>query len=121
MTQRGRPRLPVQAVVLNLKLRLRPGVDDDLIAFFGQIPARHRAGRPRPPCAPGTWPRPCLPTCLLMKRWPTPWGSCCCDGREGLFAMLNFVLGCVVGFLGGMVLYGALVVSAESGKHDAAD
>ena len=45
MTQRGRPRLPVQAVVLNLKLRLRPGVDDDLIAFFGQIPPRHRAGR----------------------------------------------------------------------------
>ncbi len=44
MTQRGRPRLPVQAVVLNLKLRLRPGVDDDLIAFFGQIPPRHRAG-----------------------------------------------------------------------------
>ena len=38
MTQRGRPRLPVQAVVLNLKLRLRPGVDDDLIAFFGRIP-----------------------------------------------------------------------------------
>ena len=27
----------------------------------------------------------------------------------------------VVGFLGGMVLYGALVVSAESGRHDAAD
>ena len=35
--------------------------------------------------------------------------------------MLNFVLGCVVGFLGGMVLYGVLVVSAESGRHDAAD
>jgi hypothetical protein len=35
--------------------------------------------------------------------------------------MLNFILGWVVGFLGGMVLYGALVVSAESGKHDAAD
>ncbi len=35
--------------------------------------------------------------------------------------MLNFVLGCVVGLLGGMVLYGALVVSAESGKHDAAN
>ena len=35
--------------------------------------------------------------------------------------MLNFILGCVVGFLGGMVLYGALVVSAESGRHDAAD
>jgi hypothetical protein len=35
--------------------------------------------------------------------------------------MLNFILGCVVGFLGGMFLYGALVVSAESGKHDAAD
>ena len=105
MTQRGRPRLPVQAVVLNLKLRLRPGVDDDLIAFFGQIPPRHRRqGRPRPRCVPETWPRPCLPTCLLTKRWPTPWGSCCCDGREGLFAMLNFVMGCVVGFLGGMVL-----------------
>lgn len=44
MAQRGRPRLPVPAVVLNLKLRLRPGVDDDLIAFFGQIPSRHRAG-----------------------------------------------------------------------------
>lgn len=44
MAQRGRPRLPTQAVVVNLKLRLRPGVDDDLIAFFGQIPARHRAG-----------------------------------------------------------------------------
>ena len=36
--------------------------------------------------------------------------------------MLNFVLGCLVGFLGGMVLYRArLVVSAESGRHDAAD
>lgn len=35
--------------------------------------------------------------------------------------MLNFILGCVVGFLGGMVLCGALVVSAESGKHDAAN
>ncbi len=35
--------------------------------------------------------------------------------------MLNFILGCVVGFLGGMVLYGALVVSAESEKHDAAN
>lgn len=44
MAQRGRPRLPTQAVVVNLKLRLRPGVDADLIAFFGQIPARHRAG-----------------------------------------------------------------------------
>ena len=30
--------------MLNLKLRLRPGVDDDLIAFFGQIPPRRRAG-----------------------------------------------------------------------------
>ena len=31
-------------MVLNLKLRLRPGVDDDLIAFFGQVPPRHCAG-----------------------------------------------------------------------------
>jgi len=44
MKPRGRPRLPEQAVVLNLKLRLRPGVDDDLIAFFSQVPLRHRAG-----------------------------------------------------------------------------
>ena len=44
MAQRGRPRLLTQAVVLNLKLRLRPGVDDDLIVFFGQVPPRHRAG-----------------------------------------------------------------------------
>ena len=35
--------------------------------------------------------------------------------------MLTFVLGCLVGFCCGMVLYGALVVSAESGKHDAGD
>jgi len=44
MKPRGRPRLPEQAVVLNLKLRLRPGVDDDLIVFFTQVPLRHRAG-----------------------------------------------------------------------------
>ena len=44
MKPRGRPRLPEQAVVLNLKLRLRPGVDDDLIAFFSQVPLRHSAG-----------------------------------------------------------------------------
>jgi hypothetical protein len=44
MKPRGRPPLPEQAVVLNLKLRLRPGVDDDLIAFFRQVPPRHRAG-----------------------------------------------------------------------------
>ncbi len=35
--------------------------------------------------------------------------------------MLNLILGCVVGLLGGRVLYGALVEAAESGKHDAAD
>lgn len=35
--------------------------------------------------------------------------------------MLTFFLGCLVGFLGGMVLYGALVVSAESERHDAAN
>ena len=34
MKPRGRPRLPEQAVVLSLKLRLRPGVDDDLIALM---------------------------------------------------------------------------------------
>jgi len=44
MKPRGRPRLPEQAVVVNLKLRLRPGVDDDLIAFFARIPPRFRAG-----------------------------------------------------------------------------
>ena len=43
MKPRGRPRLPEQAVVLCLKLRLRPGVDDDLIAFFAHLPARYRA------------------------------------------------------------------------------
>ncbi|OQA40460.1 MAG: hypothetical protein BWY52_02866 [Chloroflexi bacterium ADurb.Bin325] len=44
MKPRGRPRLPQQSVVFNLKLRLRPGVDDDLIAFFNQVPPRYRAG-----------------------------------------------------------------------------
>lgn len=44
MKPRGRPRLPTQSVVINLKLRLRPGVDDDLIAFFAQVPLRHRVG-----------------------------------------------------------------------------
>lgn len=43
MKPRGRPRLPEQAVVVNLKLRLRPGVDDDLITFFARIPPRFRA------------------------------------------------------------------------------
>ena len=51
----------------------------------------------------------------------TPLGSCCCDGRRGFVAMLQpFVLGCVVGFLGGMVFMAPWWWTAESGKHDAA-
>ena len=45
MAKRGRP-WPVgraaSARIVNLKLRLYPGEDDDLIAFFGAIPPRMR-------------------------------------------------------------------------------
>lgn len=38
----ARPRLTVQVVVIPLKLRLKRGVDDDLIDFFDHLPRRHR-------------------------------------------------------------------------------
>lgn len=38
----GRPRLP-PAVCIGIKLTLRPGQDDDLLAFFANIPPAHRA------------------------------------------------------------------------------
>ena len=42
MAKRGRPRSPraASARIVNLKLRLYPGEDDDLIAFFTTIPTR---------------------------------------------------------------------------------
>ena len=40
--RRGRPKLSEPAVVYRLALTLRPGEDDDLIAFFGAIPPRGR-------------------------------------------------------------------------------
>ncbi len=39
----ARPRLPVPSVVIGLTLHLRPGEDDDLLAFFARIPPRQRA------------------------------------------------------------------------------
>lgn len=42
---RGRPRRMVQPVIINIKLCLMPGQDDDLIAFFERLPARQRARR----------------------------------------------------------------------------
>jgi hypothetical protein len=39
--RRGRPRQ--DTVVVRIKLRLHPGQDDDLIAFFAAIPDRGRA------------------------------------------------------------------------------
>jgi len=45
MARRGRPPSPrtASARVVNIKLRLYPGEDDDLIAFFGGIIPRLRA------------------------------------------------------------------------------
>ncbi|MBP7692252.1 MAG: hypothetical protein KA764_10060 [Anaerolineales bacterium] len=40
--RRGRPRLEKGAVLVRLNLRLRPGEDDDLIAFLTGTPARRR-------------------------------------------------------------------------------
>ena len=40
----GRPPLPEQTVVVRVALFLRPGEDDDLIAFFAPVPVRRRAG-----------------------------------------------------------------------------
>lgn len=39
----ARPRLEQHAIIVQVKLSLRPGEDEDLISFFGQVPARLRA------------------------------------------------------------------------------
>jgi hypothetical protein len=39
----ARPRLEVETVVVQIKLRLHPGQDDDLLEWFGQMPRRLRA------------------------------------------------------------------------------
>ena len=43
MARRGRPRSSRKAVIVQIKLRLYGGEDDDLIAFFSAIPAGLRA------------------------------------------------------------------------------
>lgn len=45
MSRRGRPPSlrAASARVVNIKLRLYPGEDDDLVAFFSRIPERLRA------------------------------------------------------------------------------
>jgi hypothetical protein len=40
--RRGRPKLAEPAIVYRLALTLRPGEDDDLIAFFDAVPLRGR-------------------------------------------------------------------------------
>ena len=40
---KGRPRLSSPPTIIQVKIRLYPGQDDDLIAFFASIPARLRA------------------------------------------------------------------------------
>ncbi len=39
----ARPRSEIPALIVPVKLSLRPGEDDDLIAFFERVPARLRA------------------------------------------------------------------------------
>ncbi len=41
--RRGRPRREAEPVVVNVKLTLYGGRDDDLIAFFDSLPPRGRA------------------------------------------------------------------------------
>jgi hypothetical protein len=41
--KRGRPRAEKPVIVLQIKLRLYPGVDDDLLSFFGSVPPLLRA------------------------------------------------------------------------------
>ena len=45
MAKRGRPRSPrtASATIVNVKMRLYAGEDDDLIDFFAAIPGRLRA------------------------------------------------------------------------------
>jgi hypothetical protein len=47
MAKRGRPRSPraASAQIIHTKLRLYPGEDNDLIAFFAEIPLGDRAAR----------------------------------------------------------------------------
>jgi hypothetical protein len=40
---RGRPPASVQPIVVRVALYLRPGEDDDLIAFFTPVPVKLRA------------------------------------------------------------------------------
>lgn len=40
---RGRPLSAMKPVVVRVALHLRPGEDDDLIAFFAPVPVRLRA------------------------------------------------------------------------------
>ena len=42
MAKRGRPRSPraASARIVNIKIRLYPGEDEDLIAFFDSVPER---------------------------------------------------------------------------------
>lgn len=40
----SRPRLARPAVVVQIKLHLRPDIDADLVAFFAAIPPYRRAG-----------------------------------------------------------------------------
>ncbi len=42
MARRGRPRQAQPPVIYQLKLRLRPGEDDDLLTFLAAIPLRCR-------------------------------------------------------------------------------
>lgn len=39
----ARPRLEVETVVIQIKMRLHPGQDDDLLQWFEQMPRRLRA------------------------------------------------------------------------------
>jgi hypothetical protein len=43
MGSRGRPPLEEETIHVQIKLSLRPGRDDDLIAFFNSLPPRTRA------------------------------------------------------------------------------
>ena len=40
---RGRPRLTERPISVRIHLRLRPGEDDDLLAFFARYASRQRA------------------------------------------------------------------------------
>ena len=42
MSRRGRPALTGRLVEIHIHLRLRAGEDDDLLAFFEQLPAGRR-------------------------------------------------------------------------------